>query len=780
MRVLWSWLSELVDLSDVNPRDAAALLSAHSVKVERVHEVGRGLDEVVIARTLEVRAHPNADRLRLVDVQLPDRVATVVCGAPNVATGQTVAYAAAGARLPGREPLEARRIRGIVSEGMICSASELGLSEDHSGILVLDDGPQPGTPLNRVIPAETVLHLEVTSNRPDCLGHLGVARELSAVLRRPMLAPVDSLTPPEGNLPVEVRDSGLCRRYMGLSLAGAVVRDSPEQIRRRLVLAGVRPISNAVDVTNYVMLETGQPLHVFDRALLEGDRIIVRRAVAGETLNCLDGVERRLEDADLVIADARRPVALAGVIGGMDSAVTPATSEIILEAATFSPRFVRAMSRRHAVRTESSLRFEKGLSPELAPVAARRALALLQELTGASPGPGTDCYAAEHHPVEIRISRGTFGDMLGTELGDAEPEESLRALGFEVAVSGDLLTAAPPRLRLDVSIPEDLVEEVGRLHGYDRIPSRLPGRPRRVTEPSQPADPRERLRDVLLGAGFDEAITNSLVHSALLAASGFRHWVALQNPMSSELDAFRTVLMTGLLGAARRNVEHGNRSLRLFEIGITAGPLPGNGELPPQRERLGLVALEADGDCRAGVARIAGALSLSVAGRVQGMEWRPDDHPGYEPGRSWALTLGGDVLGYCGQLVDAVTSAHGLESPVAYAEINLAPILAPAPPKRADPLPRFPAVLQDLAVEVSAAIPAGELVAAIKDAGGALLESVTPFDDYRGPQVAEGNKSLALRLVFRSHEGTLSEEAVLPARRAVIEALELRFGARLR
>ncbi len=482
MRISYEWLGDFVDLDGVTPKDAADVLTRQGVEVESLTMVD--LSAIVIGKVLDQQKHPKSrNDLWIHQVDLGGRVQQIIAGAPNAVVGSLVPVALPGTTVPNGKVVKDMNIAGYKASGMLCSAAELLLGDDHAGILVLDRGT-PGQPLTTVIPSQAVMEAEVTSNRPDCMGHLGIARELAAGLDRPMkrdfMPAFTGTADPAGRemVNVGIEDPDLCGRYIGGVITGVTVGPSPDWMQRRLRAAGVRPINNIVDITNYVLLEYAQPLHAFDLAKLEGPAIEVRRARGKEKLLGLDGVERELTAEMLVIADARKPVALAGVIGGEETAVTEATADILLESATFSGPSVRQTSRALGLRTEASARFERALPPELALAGARRAASLIAEIAGGQVHRDwADVYPRPQEPVRVNIRPALIDDVLGTHVPLEEAEAILKRLSFHVKVRGDgEWDVLPPVFRLDVSIPEDLVEEVGRVYGYDRVPPTLPGR----------------------------------------------------------------------------------------------------------------------------------------------------------------------------------------------------------------------------------------------------------------------------------------------------------------
>ena len=749
MKVPVSWLREYVSF-DVPLDELAAKLVLTSVEVDRI--VRRGVPDLDgnlglfrVGKVLEAGKHPNADRLQLCQVDVGEGDARqIVCGAWNFGAGATVAVALPGAQLPGEgEPLGEAKLRGEVSRGMILSERELELGDDHSGIIVLEDGPEPGTPLGEVLPlAECVLEVESTFNRPDLTSIYGIAREVAVVSG-------GELAPPPGHDPeraadeavdVRVEDFDGCPRYVGRLFRGTAVGQAPIWMKARLLAAGMRPISNVVDITNYVMLALGSPLHAFDVAGLDEGRIVVRRAQVGEKITTLDGEERKLTGEDLVIADATRAVAIAGIMGGEDSEVRPETTDVLLEAANFDPLTVLRSSRRLRLRTEASTRWEKGVDPHAAEQAAVYATELFVKL-GARWTGHTDQHAGLPERPTVRLRPELADRLVGLEFPVKEQRETLTALGFEVADDG---TVTVPTWRArDVTRTVDLVEEVARFRMHD-VPATLPTRAAVSAQLSREQRLRRQVEEVLVGAGFYEAYTWTLVP----AAEGR---LPLEEPYSRSMAALRADLELGLLESAERNRNAGVERIALFEVARVF--LPSGDELPHEPWH---VAGIAEGD----FFRAKGAVATVY--RALGVEL--DLEPG--EGRS-AKTPDG--------IVRELAGGWG------YFELDLDSLFERVPevPLYEDVI-TYPAVKQDLAFAVDEEVAAAALVSAAREAAGTELREMTPFDVYRGEQVGEGRKSIAFRVEFRSPERTLTDEEAAGLREKIVAALRERFGAELR
>jgi phenylalanyl-tRNA synthetase beta chain len=801
-----SWLREHVD-PGMAPEELAARLSRTGTLVEEVHHLGvpavdGNLGAFRVGRVLEARRHPNADRLSVCRVDLGDGAPRqIVCGAPNVAAGQTVAVALPGALLPGADrPLAAARLRGEESDGMILSETELRLGDDAAGIMVLDEGIAPGTPLAEVLPlAEVVLELEVTSNRPDCLAVYGVAREVHAVTGAP-LAPLDESDPPAAgggeagdHAAVEVQDPDLCPRYMARVLTDVRVGPSPGWLRHRLEAAGMRAISNVVDVTNYVMLLTGQPLHAFDLDRLAGRRVVARRARDGERIVTLDGQERVLDASMLAICDAEKPAVIAGIFGAGFAEVDDGTTAVLLEAATFDGPAILEASLRLGLRTESSSRFEKGLPRELPPRAMAIASRLLVELAGARLVPGTlDALVPppERPPVTMRHAR--VPRVLGIEIPPRESAAILTRLGCEVADSGEALTARVPFERgADLTREVDLIEEVGRVHGLEAIPAELPrvvGRGRR--DPAQAL--QHRLERLAADLGLFEAITYHFVPAADADALRMapddrrRDAVRLAHPMSGEMAVMRRSMLPGLLRSVARNQHHQRADGGLFEIGRTYAP----GEDGMADERRFLAAVQwgrvggegwRSAPRPADVHTAAGLASALIGAVGVAAEPQPNSAPYFHPVRQARLAAGEAALGWVGEVHPLVLRAFDVAPPVAAVVIDLDALLAAAPaaPPAYEDLLTVPVSTRDLAVVVPETARAADLLAAARAAGAPLARSVRVFDRYAGEQVGEGSVSLALRLELADPGRTLTDDEIDAAVDRVREALEA-AGGRLR
>jgi phenylalanyl-tRNA synthetase beta chain len=764
MLVPLSWLREYVAV-DVPLSALVERLTVSTAQVARVLHRGVADDDgnlglYRVGRVLEAGKHPNADRLQLCRVDVGEgEPRQIVCGAWNFGAGATVAVALPGAVLPGGQRLERAKLRGEVSDGMILSERELELGVDHSGILVLPDAWDPGTPLADAVPiADEVLDLETTPNRPDLLSVYGVAREVAALFDLPLSDMPGGQTPgpvQDEQVDVRVEDLEGCPRYIGRLFRDVGIDASPPWLKARLTWAGMRPISNVVDVTNYVMIALGNPLHAFDRAKLREGRIVVRRAAKGERITTLDGQQRELDERDLVIADATTPVAIAGIMGSADSEVDETTSEVLLEAANFEPFGILKSSERLGLRTDGSNRWEKGVDPYLAEHAASLATQLLTETAGAHWIGQTEVAAALPERPVVRFRPERANALNGLDVPDKEQRALLQRFGFEVG-RGREVTVPTWRAR-DVTREVDLVEELGRAV-LDRVPFTLPTRQAMFGRLTKEQRLRRVAEDVLVGIGFSETYTPSLV-----GEDPDPRALTLPMPLSSELRQLRTTLLPSLVEAAQRNVDAGNEGIALFEIARVY--------LPVRREKLPDERWHTGGIVEGGFSRAKGAVeAIHEALRLEPRFQRAET-PLLHPGKTAYVDAG---------LVGELRPGE-LEGPWGVFELDLGALFADVEERmRYEDVITYPAVRQDLAFAVPEDVEAGELVDAARAAAGPELREMRPFDVYRGEQVGEGRKSIAFRVSFQSPERTLTDEDAAALRGRIVEALRERFDAELR
>lgn len=797
MKVPLKWLKEYIDI-DLPPAEIANRLTMAGTETSLV-SVGQGWQGVVVGEILAIEPHPDADRLRLVTVDLSVEKQTVVCGAPNLQCGDKIAFAAVGAELIDghtgeKAVLRKAKIRGVVSCGMVCSEMELGISDSHEGILVLPPDAQPGTPLDDFL-GDTVLDLEITPNRSDLLSVIGVAREVAALTGKCVSVPEPEFEatgePIEKQVSVETADPDLCPRYCASLITGVKIGESPEWLKQRLTSAGMRPINNIVDVTNYVMLEYGQPLHGFDYNKISDKKIIVRRARDGEVMVSLDGVERKLNRDMLVIGDSRRAVALGGVMGGANSEVDDKTTTILLEAASFKPSSIHFTSNRLGLVSEASMRFERAIRAELTIPALKRATQLMVQLAGGKAAKGLiDIYPGRKEPQSILLRVDRTNRVLGVEFTPKQVEEALVSLGFEVkpASSAAEFQVTVPYWRSDVSIEEDLIEEVARVIGYDAIPTTILN----GQLPEQSYNPviglREKVNQMLTGFGFQEVITYSLTSRDVMVRLSQGPLepepLPLANAMTTEHDCLRTSLRGNLLIALESNRRHEDGDIMLYELGRVY--LPHGNDLPDEPEILcGLLSGTGEEKAWHGSKKpcdffdAKGVVEslLSQLGLEAGFEEGDDD--GLRAGRQAVVIVGGDRIGVVGELHPAIAEAFDIVDTVYLFEIEMAALLPHTLGyKTFQPIPRFPAVVRDIALVLDNDVSHKQVVDIIK--GFLLVKEVTLFDVYTGKQLPEGKKSLAYRISFQSPERTLTDEEADRAQQKILKRLSGELGASLR
>ena len=806
MRVPLAWLAEYVPLK-LPPQELAHRLTMAGVETSYELGASSGWQNVWVGRVAQLQAHPNADRLRLATVDLASDSLTVVCGAPNVAEGQFVAFAKVGARLINphdgeRFTLTAATIRGVVSEGMVCSERELGLGPDHEGILVLSEDAPVGKPLSEHI-WDDVLELEVPSNRGDCLSVLGVAHEVAALTGEQVTEPLAEYAEegPDINqsLAVRIEDPDLCSRYLATVVRGIRIQPSPAWMQHRLTMAGMRPINNVVDVTNYVMLEYGQPLHAFDLRDIRQSTVVVRPARDQESLTTLDGQKRTLRPPMLLIADTERGIALAGVMGAANSEMTDATTDVLLESATFDRTNTRRTAQALKLRSEASVRFEKGLNPELALRAARRATALiLQTAEGQADRGIAEAFPNRREQEPIRLRKQRLHQLLGTDFSHQQASDVLTSLGFRVkpeAGAGggqpEALLAAPPYWRADVALEEDLVEEVARVIGYDAIPAvPLTGMvPEHAPEPMRGL--REQLKDLLVAAGMQEVISYSLVSRSLLEeAEGVSESkpepLRVANPMSREQEYLRTTLRGGVLRALASGLRQLVGSLGIFEMGRVY--LNAREDLPEEREMLfGALAGPRDESLWSKGAEpvdfFDGKGLLAEALERLGVQptFEPAADPLLHPARTARVTVNGRPVGLLGELHPRAVASFDLPAlTVACFELDLSALIEqlPSVPYRYQPFSRFPKADRDLALVMDESVAAERLQAVLES--HPLVQRAVLFDLFSGGSLPPGKKSLAYRLELQSDSGTLSSDQVNEIVITLLERLERETGASLR
>ncbi len=795
MRVPLSWLNEYVSIDDLEPEALGQRLSLTGTKLEAVHRPGQGIENIRVAQVTGIDKHPNADNLSMVDIDTGAGTERVVCGAKNFAVGDKVPFAAVGSKLPGLE-ITARKIRGETSRGMLCSAAELGISKDAAGLLILPPGAPAGGDVVELLGLDSaILEFEITPNRPDCMSVVGIAREVAALYARELNLPAPQIlsSGPGADIEVDIQDPDGCPRYLASRLRNVRIGPSPDRMAARLLAAGVRPISNVVDATNYVLLELGQPMHAFDAAKVE-TKIVVRRAMDGERLMTLDGVERELRRDDLLIADVSKPLALAGVMGGGTSEVSDSTTEVILECAAFDSTSVSFTSRHHGLRTEASARFERGTDVQAVPLAAARCAELIRESAGGDViAPATDAYPKPHAPQRIVLRPRRTGALLGIDIPAERQLQHLRSIGLEASLSDVVIEVSVPGFRPDLQREADLIEEVARLEGYENLASTVPSGPGGELDASQKAI--RAITRALVAAGVTEAWTGSFCSPSSLDALGLdqdhpaRRLVEVSNPMSEQERALRSTMLPGLLGCVARNSAHQASGVALFEIARVYEP--GSGDLAGEELVLGAVFAgvrspkawntpETVWDFFTAKGALEGA---AAAIGVSGLSYASLAYPSapFHPTRGAALSLNGAMIGVIGELHPDVCERFEVPEGTVSFEVALEPLLRALPGRReTQPLSRFPSVFIDLALVVDAGVAAGKVQDVVARAGAPEVASVRLFDVYLGDQVAEGRKSLAFSLEMRVPERTMTDEDTQRVRDRILAAVAERFAAELR
>jgi phenylalanyl-tRNA synthetase beta chain len=818
MKVSLKWLRDYVDIK-LTIGELAERLTMAGLEVKGAQTTGGTWDNVVIGEVVALNPHPNADRLRLATINLGTEQVTTVCGAPNISLGQKVTFAHIGARLIDPHTGEAivlkpAKIRGVASEGMVCSEKELGISDSHEGILVLPPEAPIGAPLGAYL-GDVILDLDVTPNRPDCLSVIGIAREIAALTDVPLCLPEIHYEETEKSIDsfvsVDIVDADLCPRYCASLITGIKIAPSPSWLQQRLNNCGMRPINNVVDVTNYVMLEYGQPLHAFDCQKLKGKQIIVRRARNGETITTLDGSKRALNPDILVIANKEEAVAVAGIMGGLDSEVTDKTDTILLESANFNQATIRRGCSHLQFQSEASIRFDKGLNSKLPLLPLKRATQLLMELAGGRAAKGIiDVYPGKPEPKLISLTTREVKRLSGLKVNIDEILKVLKALGFECREgdSGSQISVSAPYWRSDIKCPADIVEEVVRIIGYDKVPmtrlsSPLPPQKSKLSPEAQQSDLKDKLRDIVTGFGFQEILTYSLVSLEKLQKLSPKLELKLPplkvaNPMTREQEYLRTSLRAGLLSTLAHNQKFEQGGIRLFEIGKVFLPQyhhviaseakqsQEEKELPQEKEMLCAVlsgaraelSWQADKepldffDAKGIVENILNQLGLKAS-------FENSDDECLFPGRGASIIVEDDRIGILGELHPKVAQAFELSGVACLIEIDLEKLLTKiAGIKEYQSIPRFPSVTRDIALVIDEQVIYQKVEEIIQ--GFPLVTKVTLFDLYRGEQIPAGKKSFAIRIVYQSPSHTLTDEEVDQTQEQMLARLHQELGANLR
>ncbi len=815
MKAPISWLKDMVSI-DVSAEELAERMTMAGMEAEQIEHIGSEWDKVFVGEVLDIRQHPDADRLVLADVVAGEHQLTVVTGAPNIAKGQKVALALAGARLVDAyadelkyKTLKPGKIRGIQSEGMVCSEKELGLSEEHEGILVLPDDAPVGATLQEYL-GDTVIEFDITTNMVHAFSMRGLAGEIGAILDTPVQEPayasIDDVPTQENLVTIEAPDA--CSRYLGVVIDGIKIQPSPQWLQSRLTAAGLRPVNNIVDVTNYVMLEIGQPLHAFDLRDVAGEKIIVRNAKEGEQMETLDHVTRTFTADDLLITDGEKPVAVAGVMGGVNSEVVDDTTSILLESANFNMVSVRHTARRIKLRSDASGRYERGLDPNLSWEAGMRAVQLILDICpNARVRHYDDEYPSRREPIAITFPFERIEKLLGMKIEEQTVERVLNRLGFAPQLADGQISVTVPTNRSDVTIPEDIIEEVARIVGYDNLPATLPvGQTPHVERDPQFLMEREA-RNVLTGAGAFEARSYITVSEENLTRwkditreSDPAHTVRLVNPMNEEEPVLRTSLIPRLIDAVAENLKH-ERSVRLFEIGHAFYSHEPN-ELPQEPSHLAIVGAgyREDFDRFAPQIKklspeeheaqlidffdVKGALDAALA-RVTNHEiaYEPSEHPALHPGRTARITANGEWVGTIGEVRPDLAHELGVsDMRLVVAEVDLTAIREgwESVTKEIIKVDHYLPVEQDFAFLVDKSVPAVDVEQALRRNAGPLLSKIVLFDVFEGEQLGEGKKSLAYRLTFTAPDRALTDAEMEKQRKKIQKGVKKLVGGEMR
>ncbi len=792
MQISYNWLKELVDF-DLDPHQLATKLTSIGTAVESVESIAAGLDNVIVAKIVACDPHPAKDNLKVCKVELGrDIQMTVVCGAPNVKIGMKAALAMPGATLAGNVTVQTVEKFGVMSEGVLCSQAELGLSDDHSGIMEIDPAIKAGSDLKTALNLEDhILSFDLTPNRAECLSAIGIAREISAIVGSPIKRPVaeikESSETASGQIEIAIEDLEGCPRYAARVIRGVKIGRSPWWIQQRLLASGIRCINNIVDIGNYVMLEYGQPLHAFDFDNFSQPKVVVKRAQAGEKFTTLDGVERNLNEDVLLITDGNGPVAIGGIMGGQFSEVTDKTTNLLLEGAYFNSSMIRRGRKFLGLTSEAQTRYERGADPNIIPAALDRAAALIEKYAGGKVATGiVDCYPNRIEPLKLELRPTRVNQILKTEMSSPTMIDILQGLEFKVS-PGKNVTVEVPTFRPDITREIDVIEEIARVYGYEKIPVVMRAGGDLVVARNPVAIFRDKLKQTLVAQGYFEAITNSigdpkLINQVVPEVKG----VEILNPISEDLKWLRPNILTGLMNVVYQNVSHQVRTVKVFEIGTVITPV--TGQVPHESERLSLVLSGTDiGENWAfhpsefGLHDLQGAIEC-IGGLVGGkLEIAVSPDPAFDPGCSFGIQLDGKVIGKCGKFKAGVLKAFSIKYDVFGLEIEFAPL---AENRRGYsnyvPLPRYPGIDRDIAIVVDESTQSGTIVNAITQAGYENLREIMVWDIYRGKQIGSGKKSIAYRLVFRNESKTLTDDEIDNVFNKIVDSLKHEFGAELR
>lgn len=791
MKIPYSWLKDYAEVN-VDPHTLGDKLTLSGSALEEVIIQGDNIKNVVTCKIKKIEKHPDADRLNVCQVDIGTEEIQIVTAATNMKEQDIVPVALHKSILADGTEIKKGKMRGVVSNGMFCSEEELGIAGDEPvhGLMILPADAPIGMDIKEYLGLnKAILDFEITSNRPDCLSIVGMARETAATLRTSYKMPnfnyeAKCSSNINDELKVEVKDE-LCRRYMAKGVKNVKVKPSPGWMQERLLEAGVRPINNIVDITNFVMLELGQPMHAFDARQIESKTIVVERALDGEKFTTLDEIERELDSSILMIKDASKSVAIAGIMGGLNSEIQDDTTEVIFESANFEGTNIRVSSKKLNLRSESSSRFDKDIDPNLAKLAIDRACALICELGCGEVMEGTiDVYNSVKEESSITVDSKWINKFLGTDISNEEMKEALDSLDLKTKLNGNDLNITIPTFRIDIAIKEDIAEEVARIYGYDKIPTTI----FKVATEREPKYKNDILTDVvietMIGSGVNQSISYSFVSPKVFdkvnipADSKLRNVVKIKNPLGEDYSVMRTTTLPSIMESLGRNYSRNNDYVRLFEIGRTYIPNEDQTKLPTEKN---VLTIGIYGDCdyldlKGIVENVIDGLGITKAKYV-----RESENPSYHPGKTAALMVRNKKVGVFGEIHPDVTENYGIDVDCYVAELDLDVLFeASSTTKTYKPLPKFPAVTRDIALLCDDSILVAEIEETIRKAGGNLVEKVQLFDIYKGAQIPEGKKSIAYAIAYRDEKKTLEDKDIAKVHDKILKALEHKLGAVLR
>lgn len=794
-----NWMKEYIDTDGYDMRELADKLNESGSHVESIENVDKGVTKVVVGKIEKIEKHPDADKLVITRINIgEDELLQIVTGAPNVSEGDTVPVALVGSKLPIGMKIKKGKLRGVESNGMLCSYEELGYpdsvipKEYRDGVLLIQDDVELGADIRDVLGMDDeVIEFEITPNRPDCLSIVGMARETGAAIERKIEYPSTEIENEEGDIKdyfngLEVEDKDLCEAYYARVVKDVKIGESPLWIQTRLMEAGMRPINNIVDITNYVMLELGQPLHAFDLDNLADKKIVVKRASDGDKFKTLDDTERTLDSSMLMINDGKEQIAIAGVMGGLDSEVTPETKNILIESACFSAKSVRLTSKKLGLRTEASSRFEKGLDANLAKMAGDRVCALIEEI-GAGTVVGGYMSAEGNMPeekeVKVRIEK--INDLIGQDIGEEKILNILNYLEIESEKSGDSIVSKVPTFRRDISIPEDIIEEIARMYGFDNIEAKpLTGVIKRGRK-SCIRNKQDWAKNALTSMGLNEIMTYSFVSPSqfdklnISESSVLRNYVKIKNPLGEDYSVMRTTLMGNTMDVLVRNSRYGVPSIFTYEIGNIFIPNELPVETLPKERRILSMGMYGEGD----FFTMKGVIDeLFQMMGIENYEYvREENNPTFHPGRAASIVCENYYLGVFGEVHPDVQENYDLKQRAYLAEFDFNRMFfLKGGTKKYRPLPKYPSITRDIALIVDREVMVKDIERVIKENGGALVKNIEMFDIYEGDQIEEGKKSIAYSIQYNSDERTLTDEEVVPVHKKVVDALEKELDAHLR